>query len=1045
MTLQGYYNRFDPLDNYDELLFRSSRGLQSAELNEVQAVFSNRLQQIANVLFKDGAVVRNGSATIDAQSGAVQMEAGAIYVIGAVREVAEASFTIPTTGSLQIGVRVVTTAVTELEDVSLRDPAVGTRNYQEPGSGRTQRAVTWAWSGDGQPGDFFSVYAVLNGVLVTQEAPPQLDGVKQLLARYDRDANGSYVVRGLSLIPLGKDNTSTNYVYSVQDGVANVQGFKIDKPQATPLSFPIDPDLETVSNEPRNSASPGTQTITTSRTPLNQILDVVITAERTVTITHGSFTGSIDPLPDTSVLSLQSVTQGGTTYSPGTDYVLNADQVDWSPGGSEPAPGSTYTVTYRYLTSVTPSNIDSDAGSFEISGAVTGTLVLTDYQWKLPRFEVISLDEEGYFQQIKGVSSAFDPVEPLVPSSQLQIASIYLDWKSTSTPVVDNNGTRVMPMTEQRQIKDSVVELYKLIADERLQRDISSSQPTAKYGVFTDPLFDDDLRDGGLAQDAVIVNQELQLGINATTAFAAQNNTTVQLLPYSAEFLVSQELRTGSMKINPYQSFDPVPARVLLDPSIDLFTIFANQTTAVTRRFNTGRGRLNRTDTSTVTRLVSQASAAIDFLRQRTVNFTVEGFDASEALQSLTFDGIDVTPVGVVADSLGNFAGSFTVPAGVPAGTKLVEFLGDQGSFGQAEYTGQGTLVVRRWRRTTTITRRRFDPLAQSFTLPAGRHLTGVDLKFAEIGNTSNPVLVQIRESDNGFPNQTIIADAIIPGSDLTTANTYVRADFGTPIYLEGGTEYFVVLITDDAIHSVRVAELGKYDSNAARFVTAQPYTVGVLLSSSNASTWTPHQEKDLAFRLVGAAFTATQQIINLGSISATNMTDLQVLAPVDLPTNDTSVSFRYTRTTGEVFTLAPGQSLQFATSITDTIQVQAVLNGTNIASPVLFPGVQSVIGTLDDAALYQSRQFQIGAGGSTMRVIFDAVVSGTASVVPEYDNGGFQAMTLAETTQLGDGVVEYVYEDTGIVGLTASKVKLSLTGTPAHRPFVRNIRAVMV
>lgn len=328
MTLQGYYNRFDPTDRYDELLFRASRGLQSAELNEIQSVFNDRLQKIANVLFKDGALVRGASASINAQTGAVQMEAGAVYVLGAVREVASATFTIPTTGNIQIGVRVVTTTVTELEDASLRDPAVGTRNYQEAGAGRTQRTVTWGWSGDGGTGEFFSVYSVLNGVLVTQEEPPALDGVRQLLARYDRDANGSYIVSGLNVIPLGKDNTNTNYVYSVQDGVANVEGRKIDKPQATPLSYPIDPDLQTISNEPRVSSGTGAQTITTSRKPLSNVVDVVITAERTVTVTHGSFTGSIDALPDTSVLSIQSVTQGGTTYSPGADYVLTADQVD---------------------------------------------------------------------------------------------------------------------------------------------------------------------------------------------------------------------------------------------------------------------------------------------------------------------------------------------------------------------------------------------------------------------------------------------------------------------------------------------------------------------------------------------------------------------------------------------------------------------------------------------------------------------------------------------------------------------------------------------
>lgn len=79
------------------------------------------------------------------------------------------------------------------------------------------------------------------------------------------------------------------------------------------------------------------------------------------------------------------------------------------------------------------------------------------------------------------------------------------------------------------------------------------------------------------------------------------------------------------------------------------------------------------------------------------------------------------------------------------------------------------------------------------------------------------------------------------------------------------------------------------------------------------------------------------------------------------------------------------------------------------------------------------------------MRVIYEAQLPGSAAVTPQYDQAGFQSMTLDSTTQLGDGWVEYVYEDTGIVGLTASKVKLSLTGTAAHRPKVRNIRAVMV
>lgn len=1047
MTLQAYYNRFDAADRYDELLFRASRGLQSAELNEIQSILSDRMKRIADVLFKDGGVVRGASASINVNTGATQMEAGAIYVLGAVREVAAATFTIPTTGSVQIGVRVITSTVTELEDPDLRDPAIGTRNYQEAGAGRTQRTIAWGWSGDGGTGEFFSVYNVLNGVLVTQDIPPALDGVKQLLARYDRDANGSYIVSGLNLIALGKDITQSNYTFTVQDGVANVLGTKIEKPTATPQAFPIDPDLQTITNEPKSSSTASVQTLTLNRKPLNDIQDVVITAEKTVTLTHGSFSGALDILPDTAVLSIEEVKQGATTYVANTDYRLTADQVDWSLTGAEPAPGSTYTVKYRYLTSVTPTNVNPDAGTFQVTGAVAGTLVLVDYRWKMPRYDVLALDSEGLFHRIKGVAAAFNPVLPGVPSTQLQLASFYLDWFSTSTPVVSNDGTRVVSMKEQQQLKASIVELYSLVADERLQRDISSREPSAKYGVFTDPLFDNDLRDAGVTQDAVIVNQELRLAVNATVVDAPQNNSTTHLLPFSEETLIAQELRTGQMAVNPYGNFDPVPARVVLNPAVDLWTVTDEQTATSTQRLSTfsSLGLLQRTSTTNVTRLVSEETRAVDFLRQRSVSFTVTGFDGQEQLSQLLFDGINITPSPApVADSSGTITGTFTVPANVPAGTKLVRFIGQNGNFGNASYTGTGTLVVRRWSSTTTTTTEFYDPLAQSFVLEEGRHVTGLDLKFAVKGG-NNPVLVQLREGDNGFPSRNVIADALIPASSIVTTNTYVRANFSTPVWLDGNTEYFAVVLTDDPTHAVRVAELGRLDPIANRVVTAQPYTVGVLLSSSNGSTWTAHQEKDLTFRLIGADFTSTSRTINMGSITVSGCTDLLINAPVELPSNATAVSYRLTRTTGEVFNLAPGQLLRFDTAISDTMQVQAILSGTNNESPVLSPGTQIIVGALDTAGFYQSRQFTVASGGSTMRVVFDALITGSAQVVPQYDKNGFQNMTLAKVTPIGDGYAEYVYQDTGITGLTASKVKLNLTGTPAHRPRVRNIRAVMV
>lgn len=1072
MSLQGYYNRFNAADRYDELLFRSSRGLQSAELNEIQSIMSDRVQRIANVLFRDGAVVRGGSAVIDAVTGAVQMEAGSVYVLGAVREVAAANFTIPVVGEVQIGVRISTSTVTELENPTLRDPAVGTRNYQEAGAGRTRRTVQWGWSGDGVTGDFFAVYTVREGALQNQIAPPEIDGVKQLIARYDREANGNYVVNGLEVVSLGKNNAGTSYVFSILNGTGNLQGYKIDKPTATTFAQPINPDLQQINNEPRNSTTASAQTITLGRKPVNDILDVVITAQKTVTLTHGPFTGSADVLPDTAVLSIESVTQGATTYSNGTDFVLNADQVDWAPTGSEPAPGSQYSVTYRYITSVTPTNINPDAGTFQVTGAVAGTLVLTDYRWKVPRVDTIVLRDDGTFVALKGLASRFNPVPPQASDSELVLASVYYDWFTTSKPPINDMATRVISMAEQKAIKESISELYKIVAETRLQADISNKEPSAKYGIFTDNFFDDDQRDSGVTQTAVIVEQELQPPATAVIVQQPVNADKTFLLPYNETFLLEQNLFTGSMKINPYQAFEPMPAKVVLEPAVDQWTETDSQTTSVVQYlwypwyywgyWHPYYGWYYNWYWAyyygwyypyywyyyprTTTQLVSRSEQKLPYLRQRNVGFTVSGFGGGEVLDQLKFDGRIISQ-NFTANSEGVIQGNFTVPANVPAGQKLVEFIGRGGSYGAATYFGQGTLIVERWTQTHYYCYWGFDPLAQTFTLTEGRYATGVDLKFAAIGDTTKDVLVQIRETDNGVPTRQVLAAGKIRGQDLTTANVYTRCNFDAPIFLEKDTEYAIVVLTDDANHAVRIAQLGKFDSLNQKWVTAQPYTVGVLLSSSNASTWTPHQDMDLTFRLVGAQFTSNTRVIDMGTISVTNASHIAGLVPLNLPSGDNEVIVKYTRPSGDVIELPPGLPAPLDQTYTGQFAVTVQIKGTAAESPIVFPGMQTIVGTTGATGTYVSRQFTKATGGTKLKVIYQARTPGASTVTPQYESAAntFTGMTLAKAEQIGDNWVEYTYEAANLLSLAATRVKLNMSSSGNNVPKVRQLRAIFV
>jgi hypothetical protein len=228
----------------------------------------------------------------------------------------------------------------------------------------------------------------------------------------------------------------------------------------------------------------------------------------------------------------------------------------------------------------------------------------------------------------------------------------------------------------------------------------------------------------------------------------------------------------------------------------------------------------------------------------------------------------------LTANPAGQISGSFTIPANVPVGTKRVTFLGNQGSFGAARFIGSGTILTRTQRQLTTIETRFWDPLAQTFRIDQSRHVTAVDFKFTAVGNTANKVYLEIRETEVGLPNATTLAEGVLQGTAITVGQ-WNKISLTRPVFLQAGVEYAMVLLTDDANHAVGLAELGKFDSAAQQFVTSQPYTIGTMLKSSNASTWTPVQESDLTFRMYGALFSSTTRTINLGPVRGAAVSSL--------------------------------------------------------------------------------------------------------------------------------------------------------------------------
>jgi hypothetical protein len=392
----------------------------------------------------------------------------------------------------------------------------------------------------------------------------------------------------------------------------------------------------------------------------------------------------------------------------------------------------------------------------------------------------------------------------------------------------------------------------------------------------------------------------------------------------------------------------------------------------------------------------------------------------------------------LTANSNGVVSGVFTIPGPkqVTAGTKLVEFRGTV-SRAAATFVGRGTLRTDEMRSTVTITtieEQHRDPLAQTFVLPSAAQVSAVDLWFTAQGAAN--VLVQIREVSLGVPTATVLAAAVKRSSELSlTAAT--RFTFAAPAVLNANQEYAIVIAGADATTAVATATIGEFDATLQRWVTSQPYQVGVLLSSSNASTWTPHQTKDLTFRLLGSGYTSTSKAVTLSPVSVANADFLIVMAAVLRPTAQTDV--RFTLGVGAAtYTVSEGQPVALPTTYTGTVTLSATLTGTTTISPTLFPDVHLVVGTRQSTGTYFSRLFDAN-GGSKVSVYYDAILPSGAAVavaIERGDGGTWSAAPEVASTVLDGDRIEYRHEIDDFAHDNL-RVRLTLTGTPTAIPIV--------
>lgn len=398
------------------------------------------------------------------------------------------------------------------------------------------------------------------------------------------------------------------------------------------------------------------------------------------------------------------------------------------------------------------------------------------------------------------------------------------------------------------------------------------------------------------------------------------------------------------------------------------------------------------------------------------------------------------------ANSAGKITGSFMIPAGVPVGTRQVVFEGQGGSRASAQYTGYGFRDIETRQQVITTTVYWVDPVAQSFQLPADRFVSGIDLWMTKIGDRTKPVIVQIRTLDS-VPTNEILAETRLSGNDLKT-NQWLAFNFDNLVFLESTKAYAVMVATDDPDHSLAVAVLGGFDETIQQKILSNPFPGGTFFDGGDSRSWVVKPDRALTMRIRSPRFTATEKIIELGTLSVTKISDIYPFV-LSLRPERTDIDIEIKTPDNQIYQISPGSNLELPGYVTGNVAISLRLRGTATLSPVLMqPDIQVILGAIAEEATYISRAMAAGTD-SRVTIVTDAYLQSGASVqvdVQTKETGGnitWTKLPAPKVVALGDGINELEYS---LAPLNAdlTRFRLTLRGGPASRPWLRGLRGVV-
>jgi hypothetical protein len=701
---------------YYQILAVPGRYIQARELSQLQHLVQLQLRDLANILFKEGAIVEGCQIVIEGNT--VTITSGSVYYNGFIVPVAETVLGITGTGTEIIGVDITEEIVTEEEDPDLRDIYPGGRGYGKPGAHRLKITTQVVLS----PTPTIKLYELKDGALVQHRQATEYSTILNILARRTYDESENYLVRGLTTSALLREDGKADLITA--PGKAYVLGYEVSIP--SPVINTVNPCTSTRSiTDEMHLYQSGTTDYALYKQPVASVN--VVRANVQVTdynMVRGATIGGADTIPFNNVLQVIEVKQDTTTYTAGTDYnIVNGNIIDWSPLGAEPNPGTSYTVTFIYQKILVPGEGNDYQVTTDTKGdtiikflptvdnIVDGSYFEVDYDYYLARTDVLYLDKDGNITRLEGEPAdvGFNK-KPIPPSTSLPLCEIYFPPNSNQLEVTNYNLKRIS-MPELHELIRRVEMLEYNLALSQLDDPVNlGSSPTDLVGMFSEGCVGYTKADIYHPNWNGAIVPELQafvpgysevnhvaLPVASSTAQKTQN---AYILPYEETIYIEQPKASSSIRVNQYALFEREPF-LSTDPSEKIYNsdVIINESTE-TVVINTKYARYDRFHprNSVSDRIISSwfenrllRQESLELIPEDTT-ITIRGsnFYPDQDNLKVYVDGVNLvatpiegTPLGtdvgtVKSKSDGTFALTVTLPANkFTTGLKKIEVKND--------------------------------------------------------------------------------------------------------------------------------------------------------------------------------------------------------------------------------------------------------------------------------------------------------------------------------------------------------------------------------